>query len=78
MMISHRLDHPSAGQSLTTYYLYICKKRPILTKYMSEISRDVIFSEKKGPCGNANTSHRGWGGGGIGGVISLSLSIYVY
>ena len=36
------------------------------TKYMSKIPRDVIFSEKKSPCGNANTPHRGWGGGVLG------------
>ena len=39
-----------------------------ITKYMSKISRDVIFSGKKKPCGNANTPHRGWGGGGYWGI----------
>ena len=38
---------------------------------MSKISRNVIFSEIKSPCGNANNVAKGlgWGGGwGIGGV----------
>ena len=29
---------------------------------MSEISRNVIFSEKKSPCGNANLLQKAWAG----------------
>ena len=48
---------------------YLCNK---IIKCMSKKSRDVIFSEKKSPCGNANTSHRGWGG------IYIYIYIYIY
>ena len=43
---------------------------------MSEISRDVIFSEKKAPAGMP-THRTGFGVGGIGGVI-IYIYIYIY
>jgi hypothetical protein len=50
-------------------------KRPILTK----ISRVVIFSEKKQPCGHAPQHRTGWGWGrGIGGGHRGGIYIYMY
>jgi hypothetical protein len=39
-----------------------------MIKYMSKMSRNVIFSENKNPVGMPITSPRGWGGGVVGGV----------